>query len=158
MIFELRQFDKTLLKFEYIEESLTRECHILEVNKENSFLLPIGLDLSNEGLYSWLKSRIVPKNREYVDQLLSKMGLSHNDVFGIIKVCKVLSLNDSYWIVDEGFKGRFKDYNLYENEFSKILALIAFTGFGSKQITGFTSTPELTTNGMLPKCWRKNKW
>ena len=25
MIFELRQFDKTLLKFEYIEESLTRK-------------------------------------------------------------------------------------------------------------------------------------
>lgn len=68
----------------------------MEVNKENSFLLTIGLDLSNECLYSWLKSRIVPKNREYVDQLLSKMGLSHNDVFGIIKVCKGLSLNDSY--------------------------------------------------------------
>lgn len=155
MIYELRQYDKTLLKFEYVEKSLSRECHILEVDKTNSFLLPIGLELNEEGLFSWLKSRIIPKNREFVDQLLSKMGLSHNDVFGIIKICKGLSLNDSYWIVEEGFVGKFKDYNLYDNEFSKALALIAYTGYGSTQVSGFTSTPEFTTSGMLPKCWRR---
>lgn len=155
MIYELRQYDKTLLKFEYVEKSLSRECHILEVDKTNSFLLPIGLELNEEGLFSWLKSRIIPKNREFVEQLLSKMGLSHNDVFGIIKICKGLSLNDSYWIVEEGFVGKFKDYNLYDNEFSKALALIAYTGYGSTQVSGFTSTPEFTTSGMLPKCWRR---
>ena len=155
MIYELKQYDKTLLKFDCIEESLNRECHILEVDESNAFLLPIGLELSDEGLFSWLKSRIIPKNREFVDQLLSKMGLSHNDVFGIIKICKGLSLNDSYWIVEEGFEGKFKNYNLYDNEFSKALALIAYTGYGSSQVTGFTSTPEFTTSGMLPKCWRR---
>lgn len=155
MIYELKQYDKTLLKFDCIEESLNRECHILEVDESNAFLLPIGLELSDEGLFSWLKSRIISKNREFVDQLLSKMGLSHNDVFGIIKICKGLSLNDSYWIVEEGFEGKFKNYNLYDNEFSKALALIAYTGYGSSQVTGFTSTPEFTTSGMLPKCWRR---
>lgn len=155
MIYELRQYDKTLLKFEYVEKSLSRECHILEVDKTNSFLLPIGLELTEEGLFSWLKSRIIPKNREFVDQLLSKMGLSHNDVFGIVKICKGLSLNDSYWMVEEDFVGKFKDYNLYDNEFSKTLALIAYTGYGSTQVSGFTSTPEFTTSGMLPKCWRR---
>ena len=155
MIYELRQYDKTLLKFEYVEKSLSRECHILEVDKTNSFLLPIGLELTEEGLFSWLKSRIIPKNREFVEQLLSKMGLSHNDVFGIVKICKGLSLNDSYWMVEEDFVGKFKDYNLYDNEFSKTLALIAYTGYGSTQVSGFTSTPEFTTSGMLPKCWRR---
>lgn len=155
MIYELRQYDKTLLKFEYVEKSLSRECHILEVSTTNSFLLPIGLELTEEGLFSWLKSRIIPKNREFVDQLLSKMGLSHNDVFGIVKICKGLSLNDSYWMVEEDFVGKFKDYNLYDNEFSKTLALIAYTGYGSTQVSGFTSTPEFTTSGMLPKCWRR---
>ncbi len=83
------------------------------------------------------------------------MGLSNNDVIGIIKICKGLSLNDSYWVVEEDFKGKFKDYNLYENKFSNTLALIAYTGYGSNQIKGFTSSPELTTSGMLPKCWRR---
>lgn len=157
MIYLLKQYDKTLMKFEYIEESLSRKCHILDIDENNAYLLPIGLEISDNGLFTWLKSRIIPKNREFVDQLLSKMGLSHNDVFGIIKICKGLSLNDSYWIVEDGFSGKFKEYNLYENEFSKALALIAYTGYGSSQVSGFTSTPEFTTSGMLPKCWRRNK-
>ncbi len=157
MIFELRQYDRVLLKFDYIEDNLSIECRIIFINKEYSYLLPIGLELTNDGLYSWLKTRVIPKNREYVDQLLSKLGLSHNNVFGIIQICKGLSLNDSYWIVEESFEGKFKDYNLFENKFSTTLALIAYTGYGSNKISGFTSSPELTTNGMLPKCWRRIK-
>ena len=32
---------------------------------------------------------------------------------------------------------------------------IAFTGYGSSNVSGLTSSPEFTTNGMLPKCWRR---
>ena len=39
--------------------------------------------------------------------------------------------------------------------FSQILALIAFTGYGSSPRSTFASSPEFTTNGMLPKCWRR---
>ena len=73
----------------------------------------------------------------------------------IISVSKGLSLNDSYWVVDENFKGTFQQYNLYENRFSRILALIAFTGYGSSIRSSLASSPEFTTNGMLPKCWRR---
>lgn len=155
MNFILKQYDKNLLWFEYIEENFTRKCHILKIDNDNSFLLPIGLDLNDDGIFEWLKTRIIPKNRTYSYQLLLSMGLSNNDVIGIIKICKGLSLNDSYWVVEEDFKGKFKDYNLYENKFSNTLALIAYTGYGSNQIKGFTSSPELTTSGMLPKCWRR---
>ena len=34
-------------------------------------------------------------------------------------------------------------------------ALIAFTGYGSSVRTSLVSCPEFTTNGMLPKCWRR---
>lgn len=155
MNFILKQYDKNLLWFEYIEENFTRKCHILKIDNDNSFLLPIGLDLNDDGIFEWLKTRIIPKNRTYSYQLLLSMGLSNNDVIGIIKICKGLSLNDSYWVVEEDFKGKFKDYNLYENKFSNTLALIAYTGYGSNQIKEFTSSPELTTSGMLPKCWRR---
>ncbi len=141
MNFILKQYDKNLLWFEYIEENFTRKCHILKIDNDNSFLLPIGLDLNDDGIFEWLKTRIIPKNRTYSYQLLLSMGLSNNDVIGIIKICKGLSLNDSYWVVEEDFKGKFKDYNLYENKFSNTLALIAYTGYGSNQIKGFTSSP-----------------
>jgi len=73
----------------------------------------------------------------------------------IIKVSKGLSLNDCYWVVEEGFEGTFEKFNLYDNRFSQILALIAFTGYGSSIRTSLASCPEFTTNGMLPKCWRR---
>ena len=41
----------------------------------------------------------------------------------------------------------------YENRFSEMLALVAYTGAGqSKQ--AFTTSPELITNGILPKACR----
>jgi hypothetical protein len=66
-----------------------------------------------------------------------------------------LSLNDCYWVVEEGFEGTFSKYNLYDNRFSQILALIAITGYGKSIRSSLDSCPEFTTNGMLPKCWRR---
>ena len=101
----------------------------------------------------WLQRRVIPKNRAYVAEILKTFGLSVNDTKGIIDVCKGLSLNDSYWVVPQGFAGTFAQYNLYENRFSEILSLVAYTGIGQSD-AAFTTSPELTTNGMLPKAWR----
>ncbi len=117
--------------------------------------MPIGLDPTPEGIGKWLRSRTIPKNREFVDQILARSGLSHNDALGVINICKGLSLNDSYWVVEKGFAGKFKDYNLYQHNFTRTLALIAYTGHGSTNIKGFIPSPEYTTNGMLRKCWRR---
>jgi hypothetical protein len=70
-------------------------------------------------------------------------------------VSKGLSLNDCYWVVEVGFPGTFAKHNLYDNRFSQTLALIAFTGYGSSVRSSLLSSPEFTTNGMLPKCWRR---
>ncbi|MCH5159305.1 MAG: XRE family transcriptional regulator [Clostridiales bacterium] len=156
MIFELREYDNILLKFSLQRAKLGEIVyHIEYVNDELKYLLPIGMTPDSEGLVRWLSSRVIPKNREFVDQILSRSGLSHNDTIGIIQLSKGLSLNDSYWIVEEGFRGKFASYNLYENSFSRTLALIAYTGYGSTTHNGFTSSPEYTTNGMLRKCWRR---
>lgn len=111
--------------------------------------------LSGERLARWLMHRTIPKNRAYVHNFLSKCGLNINRPMNIIKVSKGLSLNDCYWVVEEGFGGTFAKYNLYENRFSQVLALIAFTGYGSSIRASLSSSPEFTTNGMLPKCWRR---
>lgn len=156
MIFELRQYDKTLMTFDFIEQKLEGQaCKILSVNEQYQSLLPLGMKVTDDGLLSWLKGRIVPKNREFVHQILSRYGLDQNDTMGIIKLCKGLSLNDSYWVVEQGFDGKFAAYNLYENSFARALALIAYTGYGTSTAKGFSSSPEFTTNGMLRKCWRR---
>lgn len=158
MLYEIRQYDMPLLTFYIERQGLDKMTYTIEwVNEEKRYLLPIGLTADSDGLSKWLKSRVIPKNREYVDQILARSGLSHNDIMGIINVCKGLSLNDSYWVVEKGFEGKFADYNLYQNNFTRTLALIAYTGYGSNSKKGFTSSPEYTTNGMLKKCWRRDK-
>ena len=156
MIFTLKQYDFELLTFELRQEGLDGfACSVLSVNEANRKLLPIGMSVDGEGVLAWLKSRIIPRNRDYVDKILSVYGLSHNNLLGIIKLSFGLSLNDSYWCVPEVFSGRFSEFNLYENPFNKALALIAYTGFGSVRPSGFSSSPEFTTNGNLRKGWRK---
>ena len=155
MNYELKHYDLSLVCFSATEDTNTPEINILWVNETKKELLPLDLDLTNEGLAKWLKHRTIPKNRAYVHNFLSKCGLNINRPMTIIKVSKGLSLNDCYWVVEEGFEGTYDKFNLYDNRFSQVLALIAFTGYGSSIRTSLASCPEFTTNGMLPKCWRR---
>ena len=155
MIYELRHFNTPILRFTATEDSSTPEIEIIWVNEEKRTLLPLDMPLSGEGMAKWLRHRTIPKNRAYVNNFLSKCGLHLNRPMNIIRVSKGLSLNDCYWVVEDGFEGTFEKCNLYENRFNNILALIAFTGYGSSIRASLVSCPEFTTNGMLPKCWRR---
>ena len=155
MIYELKHFDTPLMRFSATEDTNTPEIEILWINEAKRDLLPLDLELSSEGIAKWLKHRTIPKNRAYVHNFLSKCGLNINRPMAIINVSKGLSLNDCYWVVEEGFDGTYDKFNLYDNRFSQVLALIAFTGYGSSIRTSLASCPEFTTNGMLPKCWRR---
>lgn len=157
MIYELRHFDDVLLRFSATEDTSMPEIELLWVNDDKRELMPLDLSLDEEGIANWLKHRTIPKNRAYVSAFLSKCGLSLNRPMNVISVSKGLSLNDCYWVTPEAFDGTFEKFNLYDNRFSKILGLIAFTGFGSSIRSSLASCPEFTTNGMLPKCWRREK-
>ena len=152
--YSLRMYDEELLTFSLTDsglEGLTAE--ILSVNEARKAVFPLDLELNGDGIVKWLRRRVIPKNRAFVDEILRTLELSINNTKGIIDVCKGLSLNDSYWIVPLGFEGMFAEYNLYENRFSNVLSLVAYTGFPGER-EAFSTSPELTTQGMLRKAWR----
>lgn len=153
-MYYLKLFDKTLLTFE-MDNALGLEIKNINIIEENKKIYPINLQekQDEESMIEFVRSRFIPKNRAFVKQILETAGLNINDTKGIIDVCKGLSLTDSYWIVqDDNLK--FDDYNLFDNDFSEILSLVAFTGYSSK-IQGLITSPEFTTDGMLPKAWRR---
>ena len=157
MNYILKHFDKNLIKFTF--NSTPRagiKIEIIEVYNENKTYFPLNIKLENSSFLSWIKSRTIPKNREFVYKILMELKLSFDDIEGIVSISKSLSLNDVYWIVQEDFKGTFSEYNLYDNSFNKTLSLLAYTGYGSLKQRGFISSPEFTTNGMLAKAWRRN--
>lgn len=150
----IRLYDTDMLAFSLADQGIEGlKATVRWINEEKKQLLPLDMELSDAGVLKWLQKRVIPKNRAYVAEILKTFGLSINDTKGIIDVCKGLSLNDSYWVVPKDFPGTFAQYNLYENRFSEILSLVAYTGIGQSD-AAFTTSPELTTNGMLPKAWR----
>lgn len=152
--YSLRLYDEELLTFSLEEAGLAGwRARLLSVNADRAAVFPLDLELSDAGVLRWLEKRVIPKNRAFVGEILRSLGLSIHDTKGIIDVCKGLSLNDSYWVVPLGFAGSFGEYNLYENRFSSVLSLVAYTGVGQSHAV-FTTSPELTTQGMLRKAWR----
>ena len=150
----LRLYDTDMLAFDLSEQGIEGlKVKILWINDAKEHLLPLEMERTDSGVLKWLQKRVIPKNRAYVAEILKTFGLSINDTKGIIDICKGLSLNDSYWVVPRDFTGTFAQYNLYENRFSEILSLVAYTGIGQSD-AAFITSPELTTNGMLPKAWR----
>jgi hypothetical protein len=152
--YEIRLYDTPLLAFTLREKGIEGlVAEIVYTDEEQKKLFPLDLVLTNEGVLKWLERRVIPKNRAFVAEILKTFNLSVGNTKGIIDVCKGLSVNDSFWVVPRGFEGTYKRYNLYENPFSEILSLVAYTGIRQSDRV-FTTSPELTTNGMLPKAWR----
>lgn len=155
MPYLLKHYDKTIATFEMVNGQDGFQIANLKLVDSERQLLPLNLVATSEGMRKWLQGRAIPKNRQFVDKILSKMGLDHNNTKGIIDVCKGLSLNDCYWVCEDSFQKTWAQVNLYNNRFSQILATLAFVGYGSQIRSSIFSSPELTTNGMLPKCWRR---
>ena len=153
-MYYLKLFDKDLISFDMTSE-LGLKISNVNIIDENKDIYPILLrkEVNENSIENFIKSRVIPKNRAFVKQILESLDLNINDKKGVIDISKGLSLTDCYWIVEDP-NLKFDDYNLYDNDFSEVLSLIAFTGYTSK-IKNLISSPEFTTNGMLPKCWRR---
>ena len=150
----LRHRDRELLRFEWVGLEGVR---IVSVNDAERQFLPLEIRdaLKDEYLWGWLAARTVPRGRNYIHRALLMMGLNPRNIPRTIEFSRGLSLNDVYWVVEDGFDGAWKDYNLYDNEFSEDIAFLALTGLGYPPVTKHASTPEFSTNGMLRKCWRR---
>jgi len=150
----LRHRDRELLRFEWTG---ARGVRVLSVNESERKFLPIDMAgvATDESLWKWISTRTVPRGRKYILAALRQLGIPSDDVRAIVEFSRGLSLNDVYWIVEDGFSGSWKDYNLYDNDFSNDVAVLALTGLGIAPEEKQTSSPEFSTNGMLRKCWRR---
>lgn len=160
----LKHKDTELLRFDWVRPFGVKN---VEVNSSTRQFLPLELRDINEkanprqfdyALEEWLLSRTMPIQRSFVKEVLASLGFDPKDpryLKELIELCKGLSLNDVHWIDSDDNSLKWDDVNLYDNEFSKELAEIAFSGVGN--LKAFTTSPEITTNGVLAKCWRREK-
>lgn len=150
----LKHRDTEVLRFEWLEPEGVR---ITSVNESAKRFLPLAFRgaATDRRLWRWLNHRIVPRHRNYIQEMLLELGISYG-VRSIIEVSKGLSLNDVHWICSDGSHEHWRSVNLYDNRFSASLAVLAFTG-GERRGSRISpeTSPEFSTNGMLAKCWRR---
>ena len=160
----LRHKNRELLRYEWTE---TGGARLLSVENSARKFLPLEFGtaalagnerLLEQALGDWLNHRTAPMGRHFMRDLMASLGLNMRDPDfhrKALDFSRGLSLNDVYWTVPDDDRTSWEECNLYANEFSKSMAEIAFSGHGSRRLGEVTTSPEMTTNGMLPKCWRR---
>ena len=111
----------TLLSF-FMGQNIGLEISKIEIINKNTQIYPPQLqdEVNEDTIISFINSRIIPKNRAFVEDILRSYNLTLNDKKGVIDVSKGLSLTDDYWIVQDQSLD-FDKYNLFDNEFSDVL-------------------------------------
>ncbi|MGX8833747.1 hypothetical protein ACWG0P_05980 [Amedibacillus sp. YH-ame6] len=150
----LKKYNKSLLSFTIENDKYnTTKVTILKTLSDTKDF-PERVKGDTQTLLCWLRRRMIPQNRTFVHEILSSQNIDMHDLQGQLDICKGLSVNDPYWVVSQDFNGRWEEYNLYENHFSDILSLVAFTGCNTS-VKELSPSPEMTTDGQLPKSWRR---
>ena len=152
--YKLMNKDDVLLIFK--ESSFPGEYDILEVNEPLKSTLPpiFTSEIDSRRLRTFIENRVVSINRTHIDIVLGKINTKTK--FEQVIYCKGLSLSDTYWILPEYEYFTWKEVNLFTNKFDKALGWMAFTGVPS-DVSRHLRTPELTTVGVLPKYWDRDK-
>lgn len=145
--------DMKVLEFSHMLTDIGDIYEILNIYDSSALPLDFRIKANMKALlYDWVEGRTIPVNRHHMEAVLSAINLQNR--FDILRYSHGLSLNDTYWIQEESEYLRFDDINLYDNPFNEALGWIAFTGLPGN-ISQHLLTPELTTEGMLPKYWQR---
>ena len=70
----LKIYDEVLLRFS-LTRDLSLSAKILDINESMRHLFPLDLELTDEGLLTWLRKRTVPGSRELIGSEPSQVNL-----------------------------------------------------------------------------------
>ena len=87
-----------------------------------------ALPLGNFELNGWLEDRKAYKHNRHLKQLMTDCGCETTE--GFIKITHAASINDSFWIKEEGETATWNDISFYRNDFNETISKLAFEGLG----------------------------
>ena len=150
MEYYVMSFDIPIFKFSIGRDKVFNTVEYGPNSVIRNDLLPLGFT----NVDKWLNDRIAPKHRVNIEKLLHQCGI--RDILAYIDVSMALTLTDAYWVKPENSKVSFDQVNLYTNKFNKAVASLAFNGtvLQGKQFSA--TSPEISTDGALAKCWVRN--
>lgn len=135
-------------------------CTILDFDR-----LPFALRKENitfVDFIEWASNRTLSIGRSFAKEILNTLRLSQTNRYAVCKACWGLSLEDAYWIRQDGDKKTWEDVSLFRNPLSLYITEISLSGINVRYFADIREkhdihTPELTTLGASAKGWiRRN--
>lgn len=131
-------------------------CTILDFNR-----LPFALRKENItfiDFIEWASNRTLSIGRSFAKEILNTLRLSQTNRYTVCKACRGLSLEDAYWIRQDGDKKTWKEVSLFRNPLSLYITEISLSGRNVRYSADIREkqnihTPELTTLGASAKGW-----
>ena len=116
---------------------------------DNEHLAPLHMPKSTDWLKKWWMRRSVPISQGHIKAMLEAKGLVNSEEYLVKNLG--LSLTDYYWIspVDSGLK--WKDVNLFLNDFHDDINIAGDESANSDIMPHYT--PNSSLQGSLEKCW-----
>ncbi len=139
--------NKKLLEFQ-IEETPLGE-NIFEINSYSD-IRPTGFNDIN----TWINNRNYAKHKQHFKKWLNEWGI--NTAKGFIETTHCLGINDCLWVKETNSNLSWDNINLYYNQFSDVAQQTAFESglFGLQLSSTDIISPEFTSEGTAPKCWK----
>lgn len=145
-VFELLNKDVLVYKFAIERNVLGLSYSLLETG---AAVPPITLRDMNE----WLNSRYVLSHRRHIASLFSSVGIQDLEDFIVITNC--VAVTDTYWVREAGSHLSWSNVSPYRNSLNKVISEYSLTGV-SPSGTCLTGSPDFSTDGTFPKCWRRH--
>lgn len=130
-------------------------CMILDFDR-----LPFALRKENVTFVEfmeWASNRTLSIGRSYAKEILNTLRLSQSNRYAVCKACRGVSLEDSYWIREDGVEKTWEEVNLFRNPLSLFITEVSLSGrnirYQPERMGGYIHTPELTTLGASAKGW-----
>lgn len=149
-IFLLKHKNNTVMTFTL--DANFHVCNIIEIKDKKRlplYLQEYNTQLTRELLDDWINARCIPINRENIDRVLPKLGVSSPRL--LITKWFFASLTDHYWITPMLSNVLWKDINLFQNNFIDNFGRILM-GTAQKSIS--MKTPDTSLGGQLKKKWK----
>lgn len=120
-------------------------------NENASEHFPLGGQMNNMKFHEWWRDRAIPKTRHGAKSALQKLGYASTSSALVNNLA--LSLSDCYWIKPRGEKLKWKDINLFTNDFVDTFGEITINQDHMIDLRKETRFNCATSQGELQKKW-----
>lgn len=121
------------------------------INKEN--YNDISDEIDNAKFLNWWKNRAIPTGRKNIEKALEILNVS--SIEELIDRTRSLNLTDQYWTKKEDDDTRWGEVNYFDNDFDDSIGQFLLLERERTFSNGTYNSPDLFTDGMLPKKWIK---